>query len=61
MALKCTVCEIPATLYIKGTSTAYCEEHAREFFSDTSYLAKVEEEVKALKDVIDANDTQEDS
>ena len=54
--MKCIICEQEAKWFIKGTTTAYCEEHAHEMFSDTSYLASVEEEVSRLKSFVDSVD-----
>ncbi len=50
---RCTVCKELAKYFIKGTATAYCEEHAHEFFADTSYLASVEREARRLKAAIE--------
>lgn len=51
--MKCIICSKEGTFVIQGTTTAYCEEHAKEFFGDTSYLASVEDEAKRLKDLLD--------
>jgi len=52
--MRCIVCDKEAQWCVKGTSTAYCDEHAHEMFSDTSYLSSVEEEAQRLKKVVDA-------
>ncbi|MFT4312500.1 MAG: hypothetical protein ACMXYF_04695 [Candidatus Woesearchaeota archaeon] len=52
--MKCVICAKPAVYFIKGTTTAYCEEHAKECFADTTYLANVEEHAKQLKQVLDS-------
>lgn len=48
------MCALEAKWFIKGTTTAYCEEHAHEMFADTSYLASVEEEANRLKSFVDS-------
>ncbi len=50
--MKCIICEQEAIWFIKGTTTAYCDEHAHEMFADTSYLASVEEEANNLKSFV---------
>lgn len=54
MEKKCIICNKKAEYLIKGTNNAYCEEHAEEFFGDTSYLAQVEAEANQLKDALNA-------
>jgi len=51
--MKCTICSGEAQFVVAGTAIAYCEEHAKEFFADTSYLASVADEAKRLKDLLD--------
>lgn len=51
--MKCTICGKKAVYVIKGTTTGYCDLHAKECFADTSYLATVEGEAKRLRDFID--------
>ncbi|MFH1399552.1 MAG: hypothetical protein ABIG95_05565 [Candidatus Woesearchaeota archaeon] len=41
MAKKCTICEADAKYAIKGTSDYYCEECAKEHFSDLELLEKI--------------------
>ena len=53
--MHCIICDKEAQWFVRGTSNAYCEEHAKEFFSDTSYLASVEEDAQRLFDVVEAN------
>jgi len=52
--MRCIVCDKEAQWCVKGTSTGYCDEHAHEMFSDTSYLASVEEEAQRLKTLVDS-------
>lgn len=52
MAKKCLICEKPAEYEIKGGSASYCENCAKESFSDVSFLVKVEEEAQRLKEVL---------
>jgi len=57
---KCIICGEEATLCIKDTSDYYCEECAKENFSDLSYLLKVEEQARALKQLVDEKIEAED-
>tara|TARA_Y100000034_G_scaffold24312_6_gene28357 strand:- start:4285 stop:4518 length:234 start_codon:yes stop_codon:yes gene_type:complete len=52
MAKKCTMCGAEAKYWIKDTSDYYCEECAIDSFGDITVLVKVEEQAKALKEVI---------
>ena len=52
MPKKCIICGKEAEFAIKGSNESYCEECAKEHFSDLSLLVKVEEQAKALKDLI---------
>ena len=52
MGKKCIICGDEACYCIKGTSECYCEECAKEHFSDIDLLVKVEEEAKAIKQLI---------
>lgn len=52
MAKKCLICEGQAEYEVKGGSASYCENCAKESFSDVSFLVKVEEEAQKLKEVI---------
>ena len=53
MPKKCIICGLDATLSIKDTSDYYCEECAIDQFSDISYLQKIEEQAKRLKELVD--------
>ncbi|MFH2027505.1 MAG: hypothetical protein ABIJ08_00050 [Nanoarchaeota archaeon] len=53
MTKKCIICGEAAEFNIKDTSDYYCPDCALENFGDISYLQKVSEEVKALKEVIE--------
>lgn len=55
MPKKCIICEEEAEFVIKGSNESYCEECAKEHFSDLSLLIKVEEQAKALKKLIKEN------
>ena len=50
---RCTLCDAEANYCIKGSSECYCEECAVENFGDITYLIKVEDAAKELKDKID--------
>ncbi|MCK4589808.1 MAG: hypothetical protein KAT77_05150 [Nanoarchaeota archaeon] len=52
MAKKCMICENNAEYEVKGGSAFYCEECAKENFSDISFLIKVEEQAQKLKKVL---------
>ena len=52
MGKKCVICSEEASYCIKGTSDFYCEECARENFSDIDLLEEVESQAKAIKDLI---------
>jgi hypothetical protein len=52
MAKKCTICEEEAQYNIKGTSEYYCDDCAKENFSDISLLQKIEEQAKIIKNLI---------
>jgi len=52
MPKKCIVCDDPAVFSIRGTSDYYCEECAKENFSDLELLEKVEEQASAVKAAI---------
>ena len=49
---KCTICGESAVYIIKSTTDYYCEECAVECFSDVSFLQKVEEKARELKELI---------
>ena len=52
---KCIICGKKAEYCIKDSSECYCEECGMESFGDLSYLQKVEEQAKHLKDFIMEN------
>ena len=53
MAKKCDICESESKYCVKGGIAYYCEECAKDNFSDLGLLKKVGEEVQALKNVIE--------
>ena len=53
MPKKCIICDNEAVFCIKDTSDYYCEECAKEQFSDISYLQNIEEQARKLKEVVD--------
>jgi SLT domain-containing protein len=59
MSKKCIICEEKAEFTIKGSNENYCEECAKENFSDLSLLLKVEEQAQALKKIINQTDETE--
>lgn len=62
MAKKCVVCGEEASYCIKGTSDYYCEECAKENFSDISVLKKIHEaqiEAAKLKEIISTQDEED--
>ncbi|MFC1801808.1 hypothetical protein ACFLZB_05080 [Nanoarchaeota archaeon] len=52
MAKKCIICNEEANFKIKDSNEFYCDECAKEHFSDLSFLVKIEEEAQRLKEVI---------
>jgi len=52
MVKKCIICNEEATHKIKNTSDYYCEDCAKENFSDLDLLISVEEEARKLKQVL---------
>ena len=52
MPKKCIICEENAIYAIKGSSEFYCEECAKEHFSDIELLQKIEGHAKLLKNLI---------
>lgn len=52
MAKKCIICGEEANFCIKGSNETYCEDCAKEHFNDLSFLQKVEEEAKLIKEAI---------
>ncbi len=53
MGKKCIICGEEAKYHIKGSSEYYCEDCAKEHFSDISVLVSVEEQAKKIKQMID--------
>jgi hypothetical protein len=53
MEKLCTICDKPAVYMVRGTNIAYCADHAKEFFSDTSYLSTIKDEANRLKKMLD--------
>ncbi|MBW2993040.1 hypothetical protein KY317_00525 [Candidatus Woesearchaeota archaeon] len=49
---KCIVCGKKAEFGIKHSSEYYCEECALENFNDLELLEKIDEQIKALKELI---------
>ncbi len=49
---KCIICSKEAEFIIKDSNECYCKECASEHFSDLSYLQKIEEQAKVLKELI---------
>ncbi|MBW3003319.1 hypothetical protein KY328_01290 [Candidatus Woesearchaeota archaeon] len=52
MGKKCIICGEEGQFCIKGSNECYCEECAKENFSDLTYLQKVEEAAAAIKEAI---------
>lgn len=52
MGKKCVICGEEAEFVIKDSQDAYCRQCALDCFSDLSFLQKVEEQAKELKDVV---------
>ena len=52
MSKKCVICGADALYLIKDTVDAYCKECALDFFSDVSFLQKIEEQAQELKELI---------
>ena len=52
MTKKCIICDNPAKYSIKNTSDFYCEECAKQQFSDLKFLVNVEETAKKIKQMI---------
>lgn len=53
MTKKCIICNGPAEFCIKDSSECYCSDCAKEQFSDLSFLIKVEEAAKRIKNLVD--------
>jgi len=52
MNKSCVICGNPAVFMIKESQDAYCEICATDCFSDTSFLVKVEDQAKKLKELV---------
>ena len=52
MPKQCIICSKEAEFQIKDSNECYCKECASDQFNDLSYLQKIEEEAKKLKDFI---------
>ena len=52
MVKKCIICDEPATFCIKDSSECYCTMCAKENFNDLSYLLRVEEQARKVKELI---------
>ena len=53
MGKKCIICGEEAMYNIKNSSEFYCEDCAKEHFSDISVLVSVEKQAKAIKKMIE--------
>ena len=60
MPKKCIICGEEAKYSIKGTSDFYCDECARENFSDVSMLIAVEAQAKKIQKLIEEKDLPEE-
>ena len=49
---KCIICDEHATFKIKDTSDYYCQNCAKDNFSDLTVLLRVEEEAQRLKELL---------
>lgn len=53
MPKKCIICGEPAKFSIKNTNDFYCEECAKENFSDLELLERIEDRAKKLKEYVE--------
>ncbi|MFH1510252.1 MAG: hypothetical protein ABIF10_01060 [Candidatus Woesearchaeota archaeon] len=53
MPKKCTICGSDAIFQIKGTSDFYCDDCAKDNFSDIDLLEKVERQAEKLKSLVE--------
>lgn len=53
MGKKCMICGEEAKFVIKDSSDYYCDECARENFSDLSVLVNVEEQATRIKKMVE--------
>ncbi len=61
MPKKCIICGKEARFYIKGTSDYYCEECAKEHFSDLSLLVGIEEQAEKIKKIVEEKSAMSES
>lgn len=52
MSKKCGVCGAPAVYVIKSSSDYYCSDCTHDLFANPSYLQRVDEAAKILKEQI---------
>ena len=52
MTKKCIVCGKDAKFCVKDCAECYCEDCAKEYFNDMSYLQKVEEQARSIKKLV---------
>jgi hypothetical protein len=55
MPKKCIICGVDARFHIKGSSEYYCEECARDNFSDLELLQPVDDQARQIKDMIEGH------
>ena len=60
MGKKCMICNDQAAYLIKDSNDYYCSECAVDNFGDVSYLMKVEEQARILKQLIEERKQQEE-
>lgn len=53
MPKKCTICGGDAIFQIKGTSDCYCDDCAKDSFSDIDLLEKIERQAEKLKSLVE--------
>jgi len=59
MGKKCIICEEEAKFGIKNSNEYYCKECATEHFQDLSYLQKIEEQAKIIKNIVEKQEKEE--
>ncbi len=57
---KCVICGDKADFLVKGTSDYYCEECAKDCFSDLNLLQTVEQQAQQVKKLIEEAGLHED-
>ncbi len=60
MGKKCIICDEEAKFHIKDSSEYYCEDCAKEHFSDISVLVSVEEQARKIKQMIEEKTQDEE-